>query len=356
MSELIVTPVVISEIQEHPNADALEIAKIGGWQIVIGKGSYSVGDTVVHVPPDAMVPLPLAQKWGVDKYLAWKKGAWRGRVKAARLRGQTSFGFLAPYQGAAQPGQNIAAALGIEKYEPPPPPIGMSAGQMRSEHPMFHRYTDIQNLRNYPDKLNYGVPLVVTEKIHGTNSRVGWVRTKEDEDFEFVCGTHRTQRDPYECGIYSIPHEKYGDIMRQIFEWCKDVVEEPITSVIFFGEIYGPGVQDLHYGKEKDYRVFDIAINGLYLPWSTLEYFNENYGLPLVPILFRGVTDFEHLLEIAGGGTTMQDSHIREGVVVHPWHIEESWSKGTQDPNPKRMIFKVISDEYLTRKNGTEFH
>ena len=44
MSDLLVNVVRIDAIEPHPNADKLEIVKLGGWQIVSGKGNYIVGD------------------------------------------------------------------------------------------------------------------------------------------------------------------------------------------------------------------------------------------------------------------------------------------------------------------------
>jgi len=371
MSELIITPVVVTAINPHPNADRLEICRVSGWDIVSGKGNYKVGDIVVHIPPEVMVPRDWADKWGVTQYLSFKKDSDMGRVRAARLRSIASFGFLVPNDSGAEPGASLAAHYGIEKYEPPPPPLGMSAGQMRREHPLFHHYTDMQNLRNFPEALNYSIPLVVTEKLHGTNSRVGWVRTPDPENggmsdyLEKVVGTHRTQRDPNDCGVYGLPFELHAEALDKLLEWAIDAIENPeggtgcpLNSLIVFGEIYGAGVQDLHYGakNKKGYRVFDIAINGEYLNHHALTHICNKVRLPLVPFLSGGMLSYETLLEMAQGNTTLEDGHIREGIVVRPMYDELTWSKGELDPHPKRMVFKIISPDYLTRKDGTEYH
>ena len=371
MSDLIITTVTVKDIKPHPNADRLEICQVGGWTIVSGKGNYQVGDIVVHIPPDAMVPRTWADTWGVTQYLSFKKEGDMGRVRAARLRQVTSFGFLVPNDSNAPLGADLADHYGIRKYEPPPPPVGMQAGQMARNHPLFHTYTDIQNLRNFPDKLAYGEPLVVTEKIHGTNSRVGWVRTPDSENggmsdyFEKVVGTHRTQRKIEDCGIYGLPFALYGEALNQLFDWALQItknhgLDNPLilNSIIVFGEIYGAGVQDLHYGakQEKGYRVFDIAINGEYMNAMAMEAICEIVGLPTVPTISRGIVSYEDLLELAKGNTTMDDTHIREGIVVRPMVQEMIWGRGELDPQPKRMIFKLISEDYLLRKEGTEYH
>lgn len=363
MSDLIVRVVTIDEVNPHPNADKLEIVKVGGWQIVSGKGNYQAGQTAVHVPPNVMVPKVLADEWSVTPYLSWKKDATKGRVKAVKLRGAPSFGFLAPNDKNADVGTNLAEVLGIEKYEEPVP-IGMQAGQMARNHPLFHTYTDIQNLRNYPDAMDYSRPLIVTEKLHGTNSRVGWVRSSNDQGtdcLEKVVGTHRTQRKTEDCGVYGLPFELYGDALHNLSNIILSTsvpgfqTFDEIVSLIVFGEIFGPGVQDLAYGKEKAWRVFDIAVNGTYLPWNYVRDVCKEVGLPIVPHMDAAIYTFEELCELAEGHSVLSPGQVKEGIVVRPVR-EETWGKGTLDPYPKRRIFKVIGTDYLTRKGGTEHH
>lgn len=364
MSDLLVRVVVIDDVRPHPNADKLEIVKVGGWQIVSGKGNYTTGQTAIHVPPDVMVPRELSDQWGVTAYLSWKKDAAKGRVKAVKLRSAPSYGFLAPNDTNAEIGTNLAEVLGIEKYEEPVP-IGMQAGQMAKNHPLFHTYTDIQNLRNFPDSLNYGDPLIVTEKLHGTNSRVGWVLTPDSENggmsdyFEKVAGTHRTQRKIEDSGLYGLPFDLYGEQLSKIMDiLLHDLAENEKTrveSVIFFGEIFGKGVQDLTYGTEKSWRLFDISVNGVYLGWNTVMRLAEQNGIPMVPYIQPAFFTFEDLCALAEGDSVLSPGQIKEGIVVRPV-VEMTWGKGDLDPNPKRMIFKVISSDYLTRKGGTEHH
>lgn len=367
MSDLLIRVVKIDEVLPHPNADKLEIIRLGGWQIVSGKGNYQTGQTAVHVPPDAMIPKELADKWKVTPYLSWRSNATKGRVKTVRLRGAPSFGFLAPNDTNAEIDVNLAEVLGIEKYEEPVP-IGMQAGQMSRSHPFFHKYTDIQNLRNYPDKIDYGEQVVVTEKIHGTNSRVGWVRTPDYENggmsdySEKVIGTHRTQRKVEDPGVYGLPFEKYGEQLNKLFDHFIDSMDhkgvggtDTFNSFIVFGEIYGTGVQDLTYGVERSWRVFDIAIDGRYIGWEKTRALCEEHGLPIVPTLKEGFFTFEQLCDLAEGQSILSPGQIKEGIVVRPMG-EKSWCQGTLDPNPKRMIFKLISSDYMTRKGGTEHH
>ena len=43
---------VIENIRKHENADMLEIAIISGWQVVVRKGEFKVGDVVFYINLD----------------------------------------------------------------------------------------------------------------------------------------------------------------------------------------------------------------------------------------------------------------------------------------------------------------
>lgn len=362
MSDLLVRVVTVDEVRPHPNADKLEIVKVGGWQIVSGKGNYQAGQTAVHIPPDCLVPKTWADKWSVTQYLSWRSNATKGRVKAVKLRGAPSYGFLAPNDTNAEVGTNLAEVLEIEKYEEPVP-VGMQPGQQASQHPFFHKYTDIQNLRNFPDKLSYSEPVILTEKLHGTNSRVGYVASNTPDGgsvIEKVIGTHKTQRKPEEGGTYNLPFELYGDSLEKMFHRIMVEIINPsgdqFLSILFFGEIFGPGVQDLTYGMEgKKWRLFDIAVNGNYLPWPYVRELCEEFDVPMVPHMIPAFYTFEELCELAEGESVLSPGQVKEGLVVRPLY-EKTWSEGDLNPNKQRMIFKVIGSDYLTRKGGTEHH
>lgn len=160
-SSLIVEVCDIKEIKEHSNADLLEIAVIKGWNCIVKKGEYKVGDVVIYIPPDAILPQPLIEKLNVANYL---KGKNKDRVGVAKLRGEMSYGLIIPNEKNWDVGYNCTEDLGIIKYEPP---VKTTIGDAAPEDPMFHRYTDIENINNFPNLFKDGEEVVVTEKIDG---------------------------------------------------------------------------------------------------------------------------------------------------------------------------------------------
>ena len=339
MSDLIVTVRKITEILKHDLADNLEIVRMGSWQVVAQKGTCQDGGEVLHIPPDAIIPNDLADKWGVTKYLSTN-----GRVKAVKLRGAVSYGFIVPNDACFQLEENVAEKLGITKYEPVIP-ISFSKGQAASQNPFFHNYTDIQNLRNFPDKLDLSKEVVVLEKIHGSSQKTGRI------DNVVMVGSHRVQRKIENAGVYDLPLRLYGKEIQQLFG-------QVAGNIILYGEVYGKKIQDLTYGlAEHDWRLFDISINGEYLSWAEIESLCLRFGIPMVPILYKGLADMPRLERLCSGESVLPlAKHVIEGIVVRPYGSELTWNRGSLDPHPKRMIFKLINPDYLTRKNATEYH
>ncbi len=56
MSTLIVEIVPILNIKEHPNADKLEIAEVKGWECIVKKDDFKVGDYALYIPIDSQLP------------------------------------------------------------------------------------------------------------------------------------------------------------------------------------------------------------------------------------------------------------------------------------------------------------
>ena len=143
MSSLIVEVCKIEKVARHANADALELAVIKGWQCVIPKGKYAAGAKVVYVPVDSVMPEALSEALGITKYLS------KGRVRCAKLRGEPSFGVIMEVADASwEVGHDVAAHYGITKFVPP---LKVSAGDAAPDDARFPGYTEVENLRNFPE-------------------------------------------------------------------------------------------------------------------------------------------------------------------------------------------------------------
>ncbi len=342
MAECIVEVCEIENVLPHPNADALELAQIKGWQCVVPLGKYRAGDAVTYIPIDSMIPLEHADRWGITKYLSVKTdeaGLVAGRVRCARLRGEPSFGVIVDKERADWViGQDVKDHYGIFKYIPPMKP---TAGDAETAHPLFVTYTEIENLRNFPDILEEGEAVIVTEKLHGTNCRVGMI---EGEWMAGSMGLRRKRPETPEamaCNTYWFPLTLLP---------LQTLIEElgaEYRQVILFGEVYGSKIQDLNYGCKGTlcFRAFDLLADGKYLNADDFLAVCVRYGVETVPVLYRGAYTLETIRELSEGNTTLGDNHIREGVVVKPV-VERT------NPRVGRVALKYIGDQYLFSKSA----
>jgi RNA ligase (TIGR02306 family) len=341
-SPLVVPVAPISKIRPHSNAENLEIAEVLGWQCVVQKDRYCEGEKIVYIAPDSVLEKDLSDAWGITQYLH------KGRIKPTRLRGEPSFGLvmscdILPCDVSANVGDNVAEHLpGISKWEPPTREQQRGQGKFIPNpfavprNPLFTEYTHIANLRHYPDLIGSDELVVVTEKLHGTNSRIGII------DGEWVAGSHRVQRGEADA-LYWSPKSQPG-VETLIMELAKRH-----RQVILYGEILGSDVQSLSYGYEgySGYRAFDLMIDGRFVDFPTFRWLCTVYGVSIVPVIGAGlIFDFEFVRAASTGPTVLGTvEHIKEGVVVKPI-VERT------DPRIGRCVLKYVSDDYLLAKHS----
>jgi RNA ligase (TIGR02306 family) len=165
-----------------------------------------------------------------------------------------------------------------------------------------------------------------------------------------MIGSHDTRRqivDGEDMSVYQTPLTPQ---MKKALSQIKDAYRANV--VIFYGEIFGD-VQDLKYGMtkgQKSYLIYDLYIDGTYLPTDEVRYICKKHGLEFVPVLYIGPFSFDKMKQLADGPTTLvsKNPHTREGIVIRP--IAER-----TDPEVGRVILKLHGDAYAGRKKGTEY-
>jgi RNA ligase (TIGR02306 family) len=129
------------------------------------------------------------------------------------------------------------------------------------------------------------------------------------------------------------------------------------VKVDLFGEIFGQGVQDLHYGETKPvFRAFDLYLDGKPLGTDEKVAMFERLGVERVPVLYRGPWDREKLVAVRDGKTTLIKNdgktklHVREGVVVTA--VGDQTKREYMNAR-LRPFLKMINPDYLDRKGET---
>lgn len=348
MSDLVVKINKIQEIKSHPNADNLEIIVVDGWQVVSKKGEHYIGEEVIFIPVDAMIPWDLAEKWGIDNYLTGyesktNKYEKSGKVRVIKLRGEFSCGILIKNEENFPLGEDVKGFYGIWKYEQP---AVVGEESYEPDYEGMPKYTDIQIINNFMSAIPDEEEVVATEKIHGTHVRLS-IRETEDGE-EFLISSNKRRLKTGLGLIYEMPFEKYPSIKKMLSYVYH--LSEDISSVVLYGEIYGSKVQGKQfcYGKnlgESDFVAFDLRINYKFSNYDDFVTIMDAYDIPKVPEVYRGKFNYDVLLGLSEGNTLMcQDKQIREGLVIKPV-VEKT------HPVLGRLILKIVSNEFnLKRK------
>jgi RNA ligase (TIGR02306 family) len=372
MSTFEVKAVNIDEVFPHPNADKLEIVRIAGWNCVVRKGEFERGDLVIYLPIDSILPFELESRlFPPDSKVKLSKS----RVKTIKLRGAISQGIVITPSEAFPPGNRydvrlgdvLTEKLGITKYEPPVRdiPARLKGNQVPKKgiNPHFKKYTDIENFKYYPNLFEIGEQIYISEKLHGTSARYGWLPEEPNtawkkikaffrrllsipRPYEFCIGSRNVQlqdKSKYD-GFYS--ENVYGKIADQY-----DLRNKIPHGVGVYGEIVGAGIQKGYtYGcGEGEHRLFvyDIKIGDV---WCSYEEFKTSaalMGLPTVPELYVGPFDLALVDSLRYGDSLIGDQKVREGIVIKA-RVEQNSMIG-------RKVLNYINDEYLL-KDQTDFH
>lgn len=137
----------ISAIKNHDNADALELALVRGWQVVVRKGEFQPGDKVIYLEIDSWVPTEIAPFLSKGHEPRVYEGVKGERLRTVKLRQEISQGLILPAETVNPDlvtdwtdGTDLTEILGVLKWEPPI--SAQLAGQVEGNFPSFIRKTD----------------------------------------------------------------------------------------------------------------------------------------------------------------------------------------------------------------------
>jgi RNA ligase (TIGR02306 family) len=330
----------VLDILPIENADAIELVRINGWQCVVKKEEFQVGDAGIFleidsIPPDTEIFRFLWTPRGEDPQPNTRPEKFR--IRTMRLRGALSQGLLLPLTafdlGPVAEGDNVTEQLGVAKYEPPAP-TGM--GDWRAPFPGYIPKTDEMRVQSAPGVLDemYGLPYVITVKYDGTSAT--YCMDRRDGAFH-ACGRNQSVKEGANL---------YWEIARK---YNLEAALRQAPDFVIQGEIFGPGIQKNPLGrKEKDFAAFNVydTNTARFLNHDEARAFLTAHGIPPVAILEEGVAfayTQEALLALAEGKYEGTDNE-REGIVIRPRHETTSPTLGG------RLSFKAISNRFLLKE------
>lgn len=320
----------IDDISPIEGADAIEVATVGGWKVVVKKGEFRPGDLAIYFEIDSWIPnelAPFLTKNGEPKEYNGVKGE---RLRTVKLRGQLSQGLLLPLTNhPGDEGLDLTEPLGIQKYEPPIP--AELAGDVRGIFPGVVPKTDQERVQNLAAELNgwNGRIFEVTEKLDGCSCTFYLDPEKELH----VCSRNLDLKMNETNTFWRMA------IRHKIRE---KMIEHGLIDFAIQGEVIGPGIQGNKYKlKDHQFHVFDMydVREGGYVQFDSRRIIAQTLDLTHVPVLglLNLNSTMDELLKNAEGKSVLNPSAEREGVV---------W-KCASDP---LIHFKVISNRFLLKE------
>ncbi len=137
-------------------ADAIEVAWVGGWSVVVKKNEFKPGDLAIYCEIDSWIPTEIAAFLSKGKEPREYEGIKGEKLRTIRLRKQLSQGLLLPLSISeqtkdAQLGDDVTEALGIVKWEATLP--ACLQGQALGNFPSWIRKTDQERCQNIAGKI-----------------------------------------------------------------------------------------------------------------------------------------------------------------------------------------------------------
>ena len=345
----------ISVLRPFPNADRIVVAQVDGWVCVVPKVEFHVGDHIVYIEVDSVLPERPEFEFMRDR---------KFRVRTIKLRGQVSQGLVFPLTilppGNYTAGMDVTESLGITKYDPQAQQEALLLQQpKRSKNPLtaflmrFKWYrklfakakrkggfpnwivkTDETRIQNMPVLFDIesrrGTDFSVTEKVDGQSVTYYLCRLPK-QHYEFgVCSRNIRLGTPDNSSYWTVAR-KYDieNVLRQLIG-DKD-------KIVLQGEICGNGIQGNKYHiSGYELFVFNLIFPDHKCSTSEIAQLIEPFGLKTVPIIEENKklpATIAELVEYSKGLSTVRKGQKREGVVLR---------------NMKSNIsFKVLNPDFL---------
>jgi RNA ligase (TIGR02306 family) len=333
----------IDKIDNVEGADSIELAFVLGWQCVVKKNEFKVGEKAIYVSLDSVASPD-------DINLGFLEGKY---VKTRKIMKTLSQGVLLKLDCITKKdpsidltllkiGYDVSSVLDVFKYVNPEEKEiyesdGKSTGNKdtKSKFPDYVPKTDEERLQNKVHILRnlIGKNIVITRKEDGSSGTYIFNNGNfiiASRNFIVYDSSLENKSESSSSSLYQEISKKFN-IVESMKRFGKNIALQ--------GEIVGPKVNGNKLKlAEYDYRIFNIydIDNKKYIDWNEVKMIARELRLNTVPELFLGpMTEeftFDYLMHMAESLEYIKGQKA-EGIVVK-----------TLD---NKTSFKVISNKYL---------
>lgn len=331
----------INRIVSIPNKDRIELAYVDGWQVIVRKSEFNVGDKCVYIEIDSVLPdIPEFDFLRSKNFV----------IKTMKMGGVISQGICFPMSILDKYGnhdykidEDVTNILGVTQYAKTMDIevkkdndkkefkivkflkrfkwfrnlIGIFRDSSK-DFPNFISKTDEIRIQNIPNILeNKDEKYIATEKIDGQSGTFCLIKRRFyvpflQKKYEYrVCSRNYRIKKRDNSAFWSVS-DKY-----EIEKSLQKIIQGN-EWVTIQGECIAPNVQGNKYNvKSADLYVFNVIFPHGRLDSITAKTMCENVGLKFVPIIEADYTlpdTVEEVLSYAHGKSAIGDN-LREGIV-----------------------------------------
>lgn len=335
----------IWKIEPIEGADRIELAYVLGWQCVVNKGKFNVGDLAVYFEIDSF--LPVKPEFEFLRNSSYKNSEILGegfRLKTQKFRGQVSQGLLLPVDQFdeiptdIELGADVTETLGVRKWEIEERVT--TGGTIIGTLPYGVPHTDESRVQAVPELINEyaNIEYYISTKMDGSSHSIS-----VDENGVHITGHNYEYKDDGNSSFYNLVNERnYKETISAFKE------REGLDTLVIQGEFCGAGIQQNRLKLNKpEWYVFTIIENGKRVGLDRMLDVCRELGLVNVPIeevdsdLPSKYPTIESLLERADG--EYPNGGKKEGIVIRPTEPIYSQTIGAE------LSMKVVSNKYLLK-------
>ena len=392
--------VIVDAVTPIEGYDRVELAHVGGWTIVVGKGEFHAGDPAIYFEIDSKLPEVepfINMEFLTKKHYKIKTQKMCRCLSQGLLMSAANFGwtiesvdggvyikdnngiphfpgddesrFLTKQLGVTYyvAEDNTRKANSIDKYKKMAQrndklfshqpfkwlmkqPWGRKllfvfCGRKKDKKSGWPTHicsrTDVERIQNMIWILNDKNPYIATEKVDGSSFTVTAERTKFGKIKYKVCSRNMVFEDEdqkcfYDSNIYFEMYHKYN-LKEKI---TKILNHFNLHNVAIQAEIYGSGIQKRDYSLNNEHKiaVFHIVSNNIKYPMDKVVEICTKYDLPHVPII--------------------DDNYILPNTLDELQEFTEKYSSSLDDKEKEGIVFydvtgqkyfKFVSPNYLMK-------
>lgn len=339
----------IQKIEPIEGKDRIVLATVENYKSIIAKDDFKVGDKVIYVFYDAILPVREEFEFLRKRCFSEK---WQGfRIKPMKMGGVISEGLVLSMSLLDKDypvGTVVTDKLGIRRYDPEALEEGNTYRTNKKRNPiikwlmkfkwfrkLFKKWFNHSEYRGYPtnvpksDETNIekcydyiktvAEPFIVTEKVEG-QAGMYYYKAKGNKlnvySHNFLMNGGNWQK---VAVIYNIK-----DKLRK---YCKN---HNLKEIAISGEIIGESIQkNIYNRKSLELYLYNAYYeDGRRFNWDELTSLAKEIDIPTVPYIdtvkISDFADVDAILEYANGNSTLYDCP-REGYVFRTFNSMTSF-------------------------------